>query len=422
MAIINSEELPVTKNGHDINEAQGTANKAVASIENLGDELSLKVSKGEVVSEINLSEEGVRIKGDKIGLDGDVTVSEGFKLKADVFEGETFRGNSFIKAINLKNDNNVVTGESYIDDNGIIVDQTTKYDDVSIKGVTVRTKINDGIVIGTPANVGTKKVIDTSKPFLSLSRLGIMQRDDVGIYYPYLNGKGTGTLSDPNALSSGGIVTTIGVNDLYLGAYGEVKVTDSKGYNTGGKITYKDIKANSFLDSNGNSAYINGKGGGDFSTEGALKANGITPNATHFYIGVSGEVRIVDEKGNTTAGLTYKPIRASAFTVASSRDYKKNIEEYTGDALELVNGTRVTQYNLNDEDEDVDYKRIGLIVQESPIEIINFNGGDSIDLYEMASILWKSVQELDAKNKVLEKEKNNLNERLSKIESLLNLD
>ena len=101
---------------------------------------------------------------------------------------------------------------------------------------------------------------------------------------------------------------------------------------------------------------------------------------------------------------------------------KKNIEDYEGDALSLVNSTRVAQYNLNDEDEEIDYKRIGLIVQESPLEIINFNGGDSIDLYEMASILWKSVQELDAKNKALEKEKNNLNERLSKIESLLNLD
>lgn len=357
MAIINSEELPVTKNGHDINEAQGTANKAVASIENLGDELSLKVSKGEVVSEINLSEEGVRIKGDKIGLDGDVTVSEGFKLKADVFEGETFRGNSFIKAIDLKNEaGHNVTGESSIDDEGIIITQKTK-DPVSGANLSeTRSILNNGINIGTPLDYSNgDKSIDYKKEYSQLGKFGLVT---------------------PNIARTSDRATP----------------------------------------------YWNGKGGGDFSTEGALKANGITPSATHFYIGVPGEVRIVDEKGNTTAGLTYKPIRASAFTVASSRDYKKNIEEYTGDALELVNGTRVTQYNLNDEDENVDYKRIGLIVQESPLEIINFDGGDSIDLYEMTSLLWKSVQELDAKNKVLEKEKNNLDERLSKIESLLNLD
>lgn len=360
MAIINSEELPVTKNGHDINEAQGTANKAVASIENLGDELSLKVSKGEVVSEINLSEEGVRIKGDKIGLDGNVTVSPGFKLKAETIDGGTFNGNSFIKAIDIRtNEGNLpieIKGKSSIDDAGIIIEQKTK--DVISGGIISdsRSILNNGLTVGTALDAANgDRRIDYTK--------------------------------DYSQVSSSGIVTP--------------------------NVVRRSDRA---------VPYWNGKGGGDFSTEGALKANGITPNATHFYIGVPGEVRIVDEKGNTTAGLTYKPIRASAFTVASSRDYKKNIEEYTGDALELVNGTRVTQYNLNDEDENVDYKRVGLIVQESPLEIINFDGGDSIDLYEMASILWKSVQELDAKNKVLEKEKNNLVERLSKIEGLLNLD
>ena len=49
---------------------------------------------------------------------------------------------------------------------------------------------------------------------------------------------------------------------------------------------------------------------------------------------------------------------------------------------------------MNEDISGVDPKRIGLIVQESPLEIVNLNGGDSIDTYEMSSLLWKGVQEL----------------------------
>lgn len=42
-----------------------------------------KVSKGEVVSEINQSAEGVKIKGEKISLEGTVTVNDNFKVLSD---------------------------------------------------------------------------------------------------------------------------------------------------------------------------------------------------------------------------------------------------------------------------------------------------------------------------------------------------
>lgn len=339
--------------------------KIIANIENLGEELSLTVKKGEVVSEINLSEEGVRIKGEKISLDGNVTVSPGFKLTAETIDGGTFKGNSFIKDIDIRTtDGNLpieIKGQSTIDDAGIIIEQKTK--DTTSGGIISdsRSIINNGLTVGTALDAANgDRRIDYTKDYSQVSSSGVVtpnviRKSDRAM--PYWNGTGNGNMASSRnapALMTDGICANA-TGAMYLGSESEIRVTNRNGFNNG-------------------------------------------------------------------AGLTYKPIRASAFTVSSSRDVKKNIEDWAGDALKLVNGTRVAEYHLKDENEDFDYKRIGLIVQESPIEIINFNGGDSIDLYEMTSLLWKSVQELDAKNKLLENEKNNLDERLSKIESLLNLD
>ncbi|ANZ98163.1 hypothetical protein BFC20_10840 [Brochothrix thermosphacta] len=335
--------------------------EASSQISQLVDNINLKVDTGDVINQINIDPKGVIISGKKISLDGDVSVLPGFKLKAETINGGTFNGNSFIKAIDIRtNDGNLP---------------------VEIKG---KSSIDDaGIII-------EQKTKDTTSG---------------------------GIISDSRSILNNGLT----VGTALDAANGDRRIDYTKDYSqvsSSGVITPNVVRT-----SDRALPYWNGTGSGDFSKESALIANGISVTGANFYIGVKTEARIVDEKGNVSGQtLTYKPIRASAFTVASSRDVKKNIEDWTGDALKLVNGTRVTEYNLKDENEDIDYKRIGLIVQESPIEIINFIGGDSIDLYEMASILWKSVQELDAKNKALEKEKNNLNERLSKIEGLLNLD
>lgn len=98
----------------------------------------------------------------------------------------------------------------------------------------------------------------------------------------------------------------------------------------------------------------------------------------------------------------YYPIWASSFDVSSSLEFKKAIEDYTGNATELIETTPVRKYHLNEDIEGVDVKRLGLIVQESPLDIVNTDGGQTIDLYQMTSLLWKSNQELSARLKLLE--------------------
>ena len=63
-------------------------------------------------------------------------------------------------------------------------------------------------------------------------------------------------------------------------------------------------------------------------------------------------------------------------------------------ALQKVNSTKVYNYNLLLE-HDNEMKHTGLILDEAPVELVNIRG-TGIDIYAMASVLWKAVQELSA--------------------------
>lgn len=116
---------------------------------------------------------------------------------------------------------------------------------------------------------------------------------------------------------------------------------------------------------------------------------------------------------------TYYPTNASAFNVTSSIEFKKEIEDWVGNAVDIINTTPVRSYYLNEDISGVDPKRIGLIVQESPMEIVNLNGGDSIDTYEMTSLLWKGVQELSTEITNTKQELTDTKQELADLKALL---
>lgn len=60
----------------------------------------------------------------------------------------------------------------------------------------------------------------------------------------YWNGAGSGSLSAKTSLTAGGVVSN--GTDFYLGVNGEVRVTNKRGYNNGGRIGYLPIKASKF--------------------------------------------------------------------------------------------------------------------------------------------------------------------------------
>ena len=131
------------------------------------------------------------------------------------------------------------------------------------------------------------------------------------------------------------------------------------------------------------------------------------------------------EQGNYLAGLTFQSLDLQYGSNASSFDYKntwiygncsvgsftnRSLEKYKdniepiGQMLGVVKSADIYKYNLKNELEDgKKIDRFGMVIGEgrnTPNEVIAFDSEGSpegIDIYAMASILWKAVQELAAK-------------------------
>ena len=92
-------------------------------------------------------------------------------------------------------------------------------------------------------------------------------------------------------------------------------------------------------------------------------------------------------------------------TASSSEKYKTDIQPYTDSALSLIDSSTVYSYKYKSDGENA-LTKYGLVIErECPEEVIDISG-DAICLYSMCSILWKSVQELNAKIEALGGENN----------------
>src|SRR5699024_7089969 len=128
----------------------------------------------------------------------------------------------------------------------------------------------------------------------------------------YWNGTSTGTIDDVSNNSSTqllatSMVTIKGDRDMFLGTRGGgiLRVTNEKGYNSGGGITYRDVRASGYY--------------GEF----------LETTATNMYVRARGEVRFTR---NGTTG-TYIPIRFSEWTATSHEKYKHDIDEWNYNVL-----------------------------------------------------------------------------------------
>jgi phage minor structural protein len=100
--------------------------------------------------------------------------------------------------------------------------------------------------------------------------------------------------------------------------------------------------------------------------------------------------------------LANNKVYANGVALTSNRDKKKNIEDYTESALHEICTTPIRKYHLKD-DLDNELKRIGIVVQEAPLNAIDLKG-ECIDLYQMVSMSWKAIQELKEENNNLKLE------------------
>lgn len=106
----------------------------------------------------------------------------------------------------------------------------------------------------------------------------------------------------------------------------------------------------------------------------------------------------------------YGNCSVGSFTNRSLEKYKDNIEPI-GPMLDVVKNSDIYKYNLKNElEEGKEIDRFGMVIGEgrkTPKEVIALDkegNPEGIDIYAMASVLWKAVQELSAKVDDLERQ------------------
>lgn len=87
----------------------------------------------------------------------------------------------------------------------------------------------------------------------------------------------------------------------------------------------------------------------------------------------------------------YATVTAKEFLPMSDKNLKENIQLFNKNSLDIINNTDI--YNYNFRDDKTKEKKVGLIYQDAPSEVISKNK-KSINLYSMTTLSWKAIQEL----------------------------
>lgn len=145
------------------------------------------------------------------------------------------------------------------------------------------------------------------------------------------------------------------------------------------------VRPNLISDSNFRTPYL------EFATDN----NGVTGAGAY-----TGVMKVTVRTGGTNPTFQFRNgadtawwgLEALSFVQSSSREFKTGISDYATEALPAVRQTKVRRYLVANDPAE----RIGLIAEESPTDILGPDH-NSIDLYQMIALLWKAIQELDAK-------------------------
>lgn len=223
---------------------------------------------------------------------------------------------------------------------------------------------------------------------------GVRGRDDMeSLVYATDNQGNIGSGSFYANRFYGDLVTK--TTNLYTLTDDELRVVDLKGYNNGNP-NYKVLKAGEIKTMNG----------GAFSNH----ASG----NVYFGVGLD-EMRITNNNFYNGGNTGYKPIRASAFNQSSLERYKKDIEEWNYDALNVIsNELQLYQYKYKDEAiaaEGLNHR--GVIIGDSYETPTEFIHGDGVNLYEMVSWSLRAIQQL---NDIADKQ----NYKIEQLEAELN--
>ena len=196
-----------------------------------------------------------------------------------------------------------------------------------------------------------------------------------------------GSLVATNASITGG---SIDIGGNFSVSSAGTLTTNSQIYAQGGIYTYQDIRGLDSTDKSGGLTIVTGTGHVAVRTE----------NSSHsvYLQSASGEVKCTRPKEpdsyiNIRAYnlIANNAVYANGVNVSSDKERKRDIELYETDALHEICTTPVYTYHL-DTDLDEEIKRIGIIMQEAPLDAVDISG-KGVDLYQMVTMLWRAVQQ-----------------------------
>ncbi|WP_412519771.1 phage tail spike protein [Staphylococcus simulans] len=177
---------------------------------------------------------------------------------------------------------------------------------------------------------------------------------------------------------------------------GEIRATSTTGYNNG-NTTYLPVRA-AGIKTHSSLAFTNHSDNDVFF--------GIMPNKTFCFTDVNGY------NGGKPA---YQDLRAKniyatgaftgTFTQGSSEKFKTNIKKWEADATQILRDTVMYEYNYK---KDLSKVKHGVVIERETPEIVK--SGDTVDIYELLSVVTKSLQEQIERNDDLEMKINELEE------------
>lgn len=417
-----ADDTKVTQLAAQWTQTTNLANGHTGQIANLGTDINLRVTKADLISQINVQSNNILIQSGKLYLDAASVVFSGnafipsaaiTSLKADKITAGTLNAAN-VNIINLNVSEIVGLNSNFIQSNwnqngsdvvinaGGLISQTGNLKTTLNAGqITNSSGTKSGTINALGMQIYDSAIGQTTKLYsegiqfdwYGITR-GITQTSE-GLEIKPTTGSGarlnsalhltTGTGNDKIAylqLSNidGGTNSRLEMNRLQL----------SLRHPNGGSLDIADYDYNGQLGRINSGKFrtttVDGRGiQMEVSQISALAGNQtiyIMPSGT-------GELRI----GDGSANPTLWPVRAQSFVQGSSRNYKTNIKEYKAEALSLLNSMNVVEYDLiKDVESGVINKQIGFISEDShSISSLDEKG---IDIYKTTAVSVKGIQQL----------------------------
>nr|WP_245329606.1 phage tail spike protein [Enterococcus alcedinis] len=306
-----------------------------------------------ILTQINLSPEGVLIAGKNIWLDGNTKISDAVIKTAHIAD---------LAVSGAKIANASIASAK------IISLDASKISVGTLTGHTI-----NGAYINGGSITGTSFFNSGADGNMSIANGRIRAKD----FFVEAEGSLTSLTSY--------VVVRSNENHVFLQPSDGYEVAVTKVRTAGGVGNYLAIRASHFRGGNTNATFESMNG---YSV---LRSSGDTQPV---YL-QGNEIRAT----KVSSAGSYVAVRASAFPTGSLEVFKTNIRKRQSSALSIIRNSDIYEYNLKSELESGEQKtRIGLVIgsgYNTPSEIID---GDGVEQYAMNSLAWKAIQELDLKN------------------------